>query len=110
MLKSTMLMYNLVLFTGTEWGKVLEKHRFELCERLEPVVFGILNFLYEIIPLEERSKINTPQYTSDYQKVFIILAVIINGNKKEYFDKFCDSLCELCHTQLAEELKFKLPS
>ena len=98
------------MFTDTEWGKLLEKRRFELCERLEPVVFGIFNFLCEIIPAEEKSKINTAQYASDYQKVSIILTVIINSNNKEYFDKFCESLCELRHTQLAEELKSKLSS
>jgi len=71
---------------------------------------GMFNFLRVIIPVKERSKITTPQFASDYQKVSIILTAIINSNNREYFDKFCACLCELRHQHLAKELKSQLTS
>jgi len=100
----------LVLFTDTKWGKMLQNCRPELCERLGPVVLEISHLLCEIIPAEEKSEINTPQHISDFKKVSIILNVIIYSNKKEYFDKFCESLYVVRHEKLAEELKSKLSS
>ena len=87
---------------------MLSQRHSELCERLESVVRQMSTILYEIIPVEEQSKISTSQYLSDYEKVGVILAVIIKSNNREDFDKFCECLCEVKHQQLAKELQSQL--
>ena len=59
-------------------------------------------FLCEIIPVKEQSKISTSQFLSDYEKVGVILTVIIDRNNREHFDKFCECLCKVKHQRLTE--------
>ena len=86
----------------------MNQHHSELCGRLQSVVHEINTFLYKIIPVKEQSKISTSQFLSDYDKVGVILTVIIDSNNREHFDKFCECLCKVKHQRLTEELQSQL--
>jgi len=62
--------------------------------------------LNEFIQREERSKLTTTGYASDFQKVAIVITEVIKSNSEVVFNKFCESLCKHRHESWAEKLQY----
>ena len=60
---------------------------------------------FEFIEREEHSKLSTTMYSSDFQKVAIVITKVIKSNSEVVFDEFCESLRKHCHGSWAEKLQ-----
>ena len=96
----------LIYATDTQWSRALRESQFDLCCSLEPVITGIAIDLNEFIEREERSKLTTTGYASDFQKVAIVITEVIKSNSEVVFNKFCESLRKHRHGSWAEKLQY----